>query len=67
MGRQNLMPGEPEDIMQDVTVQRLRGHWLDAEHAYLGGRKPRDLIGTDDEPRLRWLLHVMRRSRMPGI
>jgi uncharacterized protein (DUF2384 family) len=34
--------------------------WLDTPHTWFGGRKPRELIGTQDERELRNLIRGIR-------
>jgi uncharacterized protein (DUF2384 family) len=53
----HLLPGEKEDIRQEAaTLVAEPEKWLDNPHPLLGGQRPNDLIGTDQELHLRNLL-----------
>jgi uncharacterized protein (DUF2384 family) len=52
---------ESSDIMDDVSkVVPDAKVWLDSPNSALGGQKPRDLIGTEMEPEVRYLLRGIR-------
>jgi hypothetical protein len=56
-----LLPGEHEDIREDVAdLVAEPDAWLDTPHPMLAYRKPRDLIGTDQEWMLRDLLRQIK-------
>jgi hypothetical protein len=46
-------PNILDDVRKDLPAPEA---WLEAPNAALGGEKPRDLIGTDREPEVRYLL-----------
>jgi hypothetical protein len=52
-----LMEGESPDIMQDIraTIPNPE-QWLDAPNPHFGLQKPREMIGTDQEPLIRNML-----------
>jgi uncharacterized protein (DUF2384 family) len=57
----NLFPDEDADIQKDVaTLVEEPSKWLDTPHARLGGAKPKDLIGTDQEQILRDLSRAIK-------
>jgi uncharacterized protein (DUF2384 family) len=61
-----LLPGEQEDIRQEVAdIVADPGQWLDMPNDQLGGRKPKDLIGTDQEQRVRDLLRAIEYGMPP--
>jgi hypothetical protein len=50
----DLFPGENADIREEVkTVIRNYAQWLNTPNTLFAGRKPKDLIGTEDEYQLR--------------
>jgi hypothetical protein len=57
-----LLSWESPDVTDDVRL--LWGDsadaWLDTPNVHFGGRRPRDLVGTDDEVFLRELLRAVR-------
>ena len=56
-----LFPDETPDIYKEVgQIVRDPDHWLAMPNDQLGGRKPKDLIGTDHEQHLRDLLRAIR-------
>jgi uncharacterized protein (DUF2384 family) len=56
-----LLPGEKKDIHQEIkTLIAEPAQWLDTPNDQLGGRKPKDLIGTDREQLLRDLLRAIK-------
>jgi hypothetical protein len=52
-----LLEDESPDILEDLKplIPELE-EWLDTPNVFLGGEKPRDLIGTDREEQIRDLL-----------
>jgi hypothetical protein len=52
-----LQEGESPDILHDIRITIPNpDQWLDAPNPHLGLQKPRDLIGTDQEPLIRNIL-----------
>jgi len=52
-----ILEDESSNIVDDVSkVVPNANAWLDSPNNSLGGERPRDLIGTDMEPELRYLL-----------
>ncbi len=52
-----LMPGESKNILDDIkSTLPDAEEWLDSPNNRLGGKKPRDLIGTPDERYIREML-----------
>jgi hypothetical protein len=52
-----LLEDESPNILDDISkVFPDPEAWLDAPNSSLGGEKPRDLIGTEREPEVRYLL-----------
>jgi hypothetical protein len=59
--RNGKFPGEKQDIRKEIeALVKEPSRWMDAPNDQLGGEKPRDLIGTDREQRLRDLLRAIR-------
>jgi len=57
----DLFPDETPDIYKEVgQIVQDPDHWLDMPNDQLGGRKPKELIGTDQEQHLRDLLRAIR-------
>lgn len=57
----SLLPGEQEDIRQEVkTMIAEPAKWLDTPNDRLGGQKPGDLIGTEREQLVRDLLRALK-------
>lgn len=58
---QDLLPDEAPDIRQEVAdLIDKPSQWLNTQNSQLGGHKPKDLIGTDQEPLLRDLLRAIK-------
>ncbi len=56
-----LWPDEPEDIREDVRgVIRDAQTWLETPNDKLGGRRPEELIGTDQEIEVRNMLRSVK-------
>lgn len=56
-----LLPDEKPDILQEVAdLIDKPNEWLNTASSQLGGRKPKDFIGTDQEPLLRDLLRAIK-------
>jgi uncharacterized protein (DUF2384 family) len=56
-----LLPEEEQDIRKEVaSVVADPRRWLDAPNDQLGGRKPKDLIGTEQEQHVRDLLRAIK-------
>jgi hypothetical protein len=56
----DLFAGEHQDIVQDVrAVVADPENWLDMPNDRLGGRKPRELVGTREEIHLRNLIRAI--------
>jgi hypothetical protein len=52
-----ILDDESPSILDDVRKMfRNADEWLDAPNSSLGGERPRDLIGTDMEPEVRYVL-----------
>ncbi len=59
--RNGKFPGEKQDIRKEIeALVKEPRRWMDAPNDQLGGEKPRDLIGTNREQRLRDLLRAIR-------
>ena len=57
----DLFPDETSDIYKEIgQIVQDPDYWLDMPHDQLGGRKPKELIGTDHEQHLRDLLREIR-------
>lgn len=60
---QDLLPGEEQDIRAEIASVIANGReWLNQPNELLGGRAPKDLIGTPDEHRLRDLTRAAKHS-----
>ncbi len=56
-----LLPGEKADLyeeIKDVVPNAVR--WLNTPNSLFGGQKPKDLIGTDEEQRLRDVIRAIK-------
>ena len=57
----DLLPDEKADLRQEVQDMFADpDYWLDMPNDQLGGRKPRDLIGTEDERHVRNLIRAIK-------
>ena len=57
----DLFPDEEPDIRKEVAdLVADPSEWLNTPNTRLGGKKPRDLIGTDREQLLRDLLRAIK-------
>ncbi len=64
-GPVELIPGENPDLREEVRAHFSDPDlWLDTENDQFGGRKPRDLIGTEDEKYIRNLLRMIKYGMM---
>lgn len=56
-----LLPGEAEDIFEEFElVVPDSKRWINSPNDLFGGRKPRDLIGTDEEEELRNVIRAIK-------
>jgi Protein of unknown function (DUF2384) len=56
-----ILDDESTNIVEDVSkLIPDAEEWLDSPNSLLGGERPRDLIGTDMEPEVRYLLRGIR-------
>lgn len=58
------LPGEGTIEQEAAEIFEDPERWLSTEHALLGGKRPRDCIGTSDEQTVRDLLRTIRRVGM---
>lgn len=57
----DLFPGEEPDLKKEVgNIVADPGRWLETPHDLLGGRKPLDLIDTDEQQLLRDLIRSIK-------
>ncbi len=60
-GSNGLLPGEEADIEKEVrSLVPDADTWLDTPNSRFGGSKPKDLIGTEREWRLRDVLRSIK-------
>jgi hypothetical protein len=56
-----LIEGESPQILDDIRAMIPDWErWLDLPHIWFGGRRPRELLGTEDEKEIRYLLRGIR-------
>jgi hypothetical protein len=56
-----ILPGEEEDILEEIeSVVPDSKRWVNSPNELFGGRKPRDLIGTEEEEELRNVLRAIK-------
>ena len=61
----DLLPGEHADLRQEAqSLFSDPDSWLDTENDQLRGRKPKDLLGTEDEKYVRNLLRMIKYGMM---
>jgi len=57
----DLLPGELADLRQEAaTLIEDADNWLDSPNRHFGGRRPNELIGTNQEQLVRLLLRSLK-------
>jgi hypothetical protein len=59
--KNGLLPGEKADLREEIeSVVPNPTKWLNTPNSLFGGQKPKDLIGTNSEHRLRDVVRAIK-------